>query len=70
MNCVGVDALKGKSTVVVIRLGGEVVIPTYDASHTVSELSALIERLKSLDGETYVDRIYGKLPCANGLVAP
>ena len=54
MNCVGVDVSKGKSTVAVMRPGGEVVIPPYDVSHTVSELSALTERLKSLDGEPRV----------------
>ena len=54
MNCVGIDASKGKSTVAVVRPGGEVVIPPYDVFHTVSELNALTERLKSLDGETRV----------------
>ncbi len=54
MNCVGIDASKGKSTIAVMRPGGEVVIPPYDVAHTVSELSALTERLKSLDGETRV----------------
>ena len=54
MNCVGIDASKRKSTVAVMRPGGEVLIPPYDVSHTVSELSDLTERLKSLDGETRV----------------
>jgi len=54
MNCVGIDASKGNSTVAVMRPGVEVVILPYDVSHTVSELSALAERLKSLGGETRV----------------
>jgi len=54
MNCVGIDASKGKSTVAVMRPGGEVVIPPYDVSHTVHELNALTQRLQSLDGETRV----------------
>ncbi len=54
MNCVGIDVSKGKSTVAVMCLGGEVVIPPYDVAHTVSELNTLTEHLKSLDGETHV----------------
>ena len=54
MNSVGIDASKGKSTVAVIRPGGEVFIPPFDVNHTISELSALTERLRSLDGELHV----------------
>ena len=54
MNSVGIDASKGKSTVAVIRPGGEVSMPPFEVNHTISELGALTERLRSLDGEIHV----------------
>ena len=54
MNSVGIDISKGRSTVAVMRPFGEVVISPFEVCHTVSELSELAGRLKSLDGETRV----------------
>lgn len=54
MNSVGIDISKGTSMITVMRPGGEVVCPPFEISHTSSELSALAEQLKSLDGETRV----------------
>lgn len=54
MNAVGIDVSKGKSMVTVLRPGGEVVMTPHTVTHTSSELSALAQTLKSLDGETRV----------------
>lgn len=54
MNAVGIDVSKGKSMIAAMRPFGEVVISPYEVYHTVSELSELAKRLKSLDGETRV----------------
>lgn len=54
MNSVGIDISKNRSTVAVMRPFGDVVISPFEAGHTVSELSELAKRLKSLDGETRV----------------
>lgn len=35
MNSVGIDASKGKSTVAVIRPGGEVSMPPFEVNHTI-----------------------------------
>ena len=49
-----IDASKGKSTIAVIRPGGEVFIPPFEINHIISELGALTERLRSLDGKIHV----------------
>ena len=54
MNSVGIDISKGRSTVAVMRPFGEIVISPFEVCHTVSELSELARRLKSLNGETRV----------------
>ena len=54
MNSVGIDISKGRSTIAVMRPFGEVVISPFEVRHTVSELSELAKRLKSLNGETRV----------------
>lgn len=54
MNCVGIDVSKGKSTVAVMRPLGEAVILPFEVLHTASELKALADLLKSIDGETRV----------------
>lgn len=46
MNAVGIDVSKGKSTVAVLRPGGEVVISPFDVSHNPKELSELVTLLK------------------------
>ena len=54
MNAVGIDVSKGKSTVTIRRPGDVVLMPPCDIPHTQSAINALIERIKSLDGETKV----------------
>ncbi len=54
MNAVGIDVSKGKSTVTICRPGDVVVMPPRDIPHTQSEINALIEQIKGLDGETKV----------------
>jgi len=54
MNAVGIDVSKGKSTVAVLRPFGEVVASPFDVAHTGSDLTALVDFLKKLRGETKV----------------
>ena len=54
MNAVGIDVSKGKSTVVVMRPFGEIVVSPFEVTHSVSELSKLAAMLKSLKGETKI----------------
>ena len=54
MNAVGIDVSKGKSTVVVIRPFGEIVVSSYEIKHTESEIESLITCLKSIEGETRI----------------
>jgi transposase len=53
-NVAGVDVSKGKSMVSVLRPFGEVVAKPFTVHHTGSELKALANYLKSLNGETRV----------------
>ncbi len=52
MNAVGIDVSKGKSTIVVMRPFGKVVILSFEVVHIDSELSKLVDLLKNLDRET------------------
>ena len=52
MNAVGIDVSKGKSTVTIRRPGDVVLMQPCDIPHTQSAINALIEQIKSLDGET------------------
>lgn len=54
MNVVGMDVSKGKGTVCIRQLGGKKLRKPFDVRHTSSELIALANALKSLDGETRV----------------
>ena len=54
MNAVGIDVSKGRSTVTIRRPGDVVIMPPRDIPHTQSEINALIEQLRGLDGETKV----------------
>lgn len=54
MNCVGIDASKGKSTIAVMRPFGEVVVPPFEVQHTTSELIKLTNLLEGLDGESRI----------------
>ena len=55
-NVAGIDVSKGKSMVSVLRPFGEVVAKPFSIGHTGSELKELADYLKSLDGETRVNR--------------
>lgn len=52
MNAVGIDVSKGKSTVTIRRPGDVVLMPPRDIPHTQSAINALIQQIKSLDGDT------------------
>ena len=54
MNAVGIDVSKGKSTVTSRRPGDVVLMSPCDIPHTQSGINGLIEKLRSLDGETKV----------------
>lgn len=54
MNAVGIDVSKGKSTVAVLRPFGEIVAEPFDVVHNDDDLNSLINRIKSLSGETKV----------------
>lgn len=54
MNAVGIDVSKGKSTVTLLRPGGEIVVSPFDVSHNPKELSELVTLLKTLDGDTKI----------------
>jgi transposase len=54
MNSVGIDVSKGKSTIAILRPFGEVVYAPFDIEHTSAGLDTLVERIKSLSGETRV----------------
>ena len=54
MNAVGIDVSKRKSTVAVLRPGGEVLMKPFDISHQSTDFQALARKLKDLDGETRI----------------
>lgn len=54
MNAVGIDVSKGKSTVVILRPFGEIVVSPHEVKHTDSEITALIKQIKSIEGETRI----------------
>lgn len=54
MNAVGIDISRGKSMVAVLRPFGEIVLPPFTVGHSNTELTALAEQLKSIEGETRV----------------
>ena len=54
MNAVGIDVSKGKSTVAILRPGGEVVASPFEVSHNPRELHEFVTLMKSLDGDTKI----------------
>lgn len=54
MNAVGIDVSKRKSTVAVLRPGGEVLMKPFDISHQSADFQALARKLENLDGETRI----------------
>lgn len=54
MNAVGIDVSKRKSTIAVLRPGGEVVVKPFDVPHRSTGFQSLTELINSLDGETRI----------------
>ena len=54
MISVGIDVSKDKSTVCILKPGGEVLVTPYDVLHTQNELSELVKRIRSYDEEVRV----------------
>ena len=53
-NAVGIDVSKGKSVVAIMRPYGEVVYSPFELKHSASDISSLIELIKSIDGESRI----------------
>lgn len=51
---VGIDVSKGKSVVAAMRPFGEVALPPREVLHTSEDLSALMQSLRLIDGNTHV----------------
>lgn len=54
MISVGIDVSKGKSTVCIMKPGGEVLKSTFEINHTADELKNLVTLIKSFDEEVRV----------------
>lgn len=71
MISVGIDVSKGKSTVCIMKPGGDVLKPPFEISHTVDELESLAALIKSFDEEVRVvleDTGHYHLPVVTSLV--
>lgn len=51
---IGIDVSKGKSVVAAMRPFGEVAMPPHEFLHTSKDLSALMQSLRLIDGNTRV----------------
>ena len=70
MISVGIDVSKGKSTVCILKPGGEVVKSPFEMNHTTDELDSLVSLINSFDEETRVvleDTGHYHLPVASYL---
>lgn len=70
MISVGIDVSKGKSTVCILKPGGEVIKPPFEIEHTADELDSLVSIINSFDEETRVvleDTGHYHLPVASYL---
>ena len=54
MNAVGIDVSKRKSTVAILRPGGEVVARLFDVPHLSDCFLPLIQQIRVLGGETHI----------------
>ena len=54
MNAVGIDVSKGKSMVAILRPYGEIISTPFEIKHTSSDISALVEQIKSVEGESRI----------------
>lgn len=72
MISVGIDVSKGKSTVCIMKPGGEVVKSPFEMNHTADELDSLVSLINSFDEETRVvleDTGHYHLPVASYLAS-
>ena len=70
MISIGIDVSKGKSTVCIMKPGGEVVKPPFEIDHAVEKLDSLISLINSFDEEVRVvleDTGHYHLPVASYL---
>lgn len=70
MISVGIDVSKGKSTVCILKTGGEVVKPPFEIDHTADKLDSLVSLINSFHEETRVvleDTGHYHLPVASYL---
>ena len=70
MISVGIDVSKGKSTVCILKPGGEIIKPPFEMNHTADELDYLVSIINSFDEETRVileDTGHYHLPVASYL---
>lgn len=71
MISIGIDISKGKSTVCIMKPGGEVLRSPFEINHTADELENLVELIKSFDEEVRVvleDTGHYHLPVVASLV--
>jgi len=54
MISVGIDVSKGKSTVAIMKPGGEVLVAPFDVTHTQESLSSLVDRLEEFNEDVRV----------------
>ena len=54
MNAVGIDVSKGKSVVAIMRPFGEIVSSPFEVRHTTSDISSLVNTIRSVEGESRV----------------
>lgn len=70
MISVGIDVSKGKSTVCIMKPGGEIVKSLFEIKHTADELDSFVSLIKSFDDETRIvmeDTGHYHLPVASYL---
>ncbi len=54
MNAVGIDVSKGKSMVAILRPYGEIISTPFEIKHTSSDIHALVEQIKSMEGDSRI----------------
>ena len=54
MNAVGIDVSKGKSMVAILRPYGEIISTPFEIKHTSTDINALVEQIKSVEGESRI----------------
>lgn len=70
MISVGIDVSKGKSTICILKSGGEVVKPSFEIDHTANGLDSLVSLINAFEDETRVvleDTGHYHLPVASYL---